>query len=297
LVYSQALPDGGNGVGHLEFQELLKRDGGYRTPSPARRGIADRLFGWSDAWFYINLIGIVADGNIAARRSAYGNSAFSRNSFQTLRLVERCGSTLAIEGCRNLASGSGPRVIVANHMSLLETFALPCLILPFGELSIVTRQDLLGYPLFGRVLRAVNPIAVTRSDPRTDLEIVLGGGEEAVKAGRSVLVFPQSTRMPVFDPAGFNTIGVKIARRAGVGVLPVALKTDFMGIGRKLRDFGPIRRDKPVRVRFGQEIAVTGNGREANEQCVSFIVDSLREWGQDIAGGVEQGGRPEDANG
>jgi len=244
------------------------------------------MFGWSDAWFYANLVAIVAEGNISTRRAAYGNSAFSKQSFQTLRLVERCGSSVTIEGCRNLASSGGPRVIVANHMSLLETFVLPCLVLAFGELAIVTRQDLLTYPLFGRVLRSVNPIAVTRRNPREDLEIVLAGGEAAVRAGRSVLVFPQSTRMPVFDPSEFNTIGVKIARRAGVGVLPVALKTDFMGIGRKVRDFGPIRRDNPVRVRFGSEIAVAGSGREANERCVSFIVDSLREWGQDIVPGA-----------
>jgi 1-acyl-sn-glycerol-3-phosphate acyltransferase len=171
-------------------------------------------------------------------------------------------------------------------MSLLETFILPGMILAYGDLSIVTRVKLLQYPLFGRVLQSVNPIAVTRANARADLITILGKGEEAIKAGRSVLVFPQSTRTPVFDPSTFNSIGAKLARRAGVGVMPVALKTDFMGIGRVLRDFGPVRRDRPVHVRFGPVFPVTGNGREANDRCLAFIVDSLREWGQDVRAAV-----------
>jgi 1-acyl-sn-glycerol-3-phosphate acyltransferase len=265
-----------------EFQRLLRERGGYVSPEPLPRSAADRLFGWSDAWYYMHLVGIVAMGNRAVRRAPYGNAEFSLQSFQTLRMVERCGTSVTIEDCGLLARPPGPRVIVANHMSLLETFILPSMILAFGDLAIVTRVKLLRYPLFGRVLRAINPIAVTRDNAREDLETVLVQGEAALRAGRSVLVFPQSTRTPSFNPASFNTIGVKLARRAGVGIMPVALRTAFMGLGRISRDFGPIRRDRPVRVRFGPLFPVSGNGREANERCVAFIVDSLREWGQDV---------------
>ncbi|MBW2177934.1 MAG: hypothetical protein JRH03_13480, partial [Deltaproteobacteria bacterium] len=47
----------------------------------------------------------------------------------------------------------------------------------------------------------------------------------------SVLVFPQTTRGLRFDPDKFNTLGIKLARRAKVPVIPVAVKADAWGVG------------------------------------------------------------------
>ena len=59
----------------------------------------------------------------------------------------------------------GPVVIIANHMSMLETVLIPGLVVPVNELAIVVKESLLRYPLFGPVMRAVKPIAVTRRNP------------------------------------------------------------------------------------------------------------------------------------
>jgi 1-acyl-sn-glycerol-3-phosphate acyltransferase len=92
-------------------------------------------------------------------------------------------------------------------------------------------------------------------------------------------VFPQSTRSTAVSAGDFNSIGAKLALRASVPVVPVALKTDFHGIGRVFRDAGPIRRDRCVHVRMGAPLAAEGNGKEAHRQTVAFIMTSLKEWG------------------
>ena len=111
----------------------------------------------------------------------------------------------------------------------------------------MVKESLLKYPFFGPVLGSREPIVVGRSNPREDLVAVLEGGEARLKQGRSVIVFPQSTRSSVFDPAHFNTIGVKLAKRAGVPVIPVALKTDAWGNG-NLQRFRPggCQKDHPL---------------------------------------------------
>ncbi|MBM4148386.1 MAG: 1-acyl-sn-glycerol-3-phosphate acyltransferase [Lentisphaerae bacterium] len=261
-----------------EFQAMLRAKGRYVSPAPLPRGLFDRLFGRFDTWYYSVLFDIVLRANLAARRMAYARQRFSQSSFETLRLVERCGATVTIEGCGHLAALRGPAVIVANHMSLLETFLLPSIVIAFGDVAIVVKESLVSYPLFGPVVSATRPITVTRRNPREDLEQILTRGEAMLREGRHVLIFPQSTRTTFFSPADFNSIGVKLARRAGAQVVPAALKTDFMGIGKIIRDFGKIDRRNPVHVRFGPPAVITGTGREAHQSCVDFIKTTLHEW-------------------
>lgn len=262
------------------FQEILRREGRYETPpSHVPRGLR-RVLGRTDACYYIGLHWIVVKGWYNVWRGKFGDRAWGHRSLLTLRLAEACGGRITIEGAGGLTDHSGPLVYMANHMSLLETFLLPSILLSFGELAIVVKKSLLYYPFFGAILRSVRPISVTRSNPRQDLKAVLTQGEATLRAGRSVLVFPQSTRSTEVEPESFNTLAVKLAHRAGVPVVPIALVTDFMGMGRVSRDLGPIDRSKPIHFRIGSPITVDGNGRAEFASAVQFIVDNVRRWRQ-----------------
>jgi 1-acyl-sn-glycerol-3-phosphate acyltransferase len=153
----------------------------------------------------------------------------------------------------------------------------------------VVKDSLLDYPLFGRILKDLNPITVTRRHPKEDFRQVLEKGTQEIERGLSVIVFPQSTRTPYFAPADFNSLGVKLARRAGVRVIPVALRTDFQSVGRIFRDFGHLDRKRPIHFKFGAPIPVEGNGRQAHERATEFITTQLREWGVEIRGGPGPG--------
>ncbi len=242
----------------------------------------DRWLGRSDTWFYANLFAIVIRANRIARAGNYDNRRWAGSSFDTIRLVERCGGQVTIAGALALAEAKGPAVIVANHMSMAETFILPGLVLAFRGVSFVVKESLLHYPAFGAVLRACNPISVTRENPREDLKAVFTQGQAALEAGRSVVVFPQATRAPYFAPALFNTLGVKLAARAGVPVVPLALKTDFQGTGRIIKDFGPIDRRQAMHYHFGAPIDPRGREKETHAQVVAFIRERMTAWGGEV---------------
>jgi 1-acyl-sn-glycerol-3-phosphate acyltransferase len=177
-----------------------------------------------------------------------------------------------------VAALCGPAVFAANHMSMLDTLILPPFILAFRPVSMVVKSSLLRYPMFGRVLRQIQPISVERANPREDLETVLREGVRLLSTGRSVCLFPQATRSTVFRVADFNSLGAKLARRAGTPLVPIALQTDFQQLGRIARDMGPLDRARPVRIAFGPACDVTGNGREAHRHVVGFIVETFRRW-------------------
>jgi len=155
---------------------------------------------------------------------------------------------------------------------------LPVIIAPRRRVTFVVKESLVRHPLFGDVMRSRDPIVVGRTDPRKDLEAVLNGGMELLSRGISVIIFPQSTRTVVFRPEDFNSLGVKLAKRAGVKVVPFALKTDFWGQGRVMKELGRLDSSKHIYFRFGEPFEVMGSGKEENQSIIDFIRASLDEW-------------------
>jgi 1-acyl-sn-glycerol-3-phosphate acyltransferase len=221
-------------------------------------------------------------GRIAAG-GGLTDEAWATESLAVLRACERVGIRVEVAGGGNLGSAQGPCVIVGNHMSSLETLALPCLVLPYTPMTFVIKESLLRYPYLGDILRATHAIAVTRTNPREDLRTVMEQGMRRLAAGTSVAVFPQTTRSPSFDRGEFNSIGVKLALRAGVPVVPLALRTDAWGTGRMLKDYGRIDPAKDVRFSFGPPLAAEGRGVEAHDRTIAFIEGELARWGVGVA--------------
>jgi 1-acyl-sn-glycerol-3-phosphate acyltransferase len=127
-------------------------------------------------------------------------------------------------------------------------------------------------------MRSRDPIAVTRDNPREDFKAVMEGGIKRLEQGISIVVFPQTTRSSDFDASQFNTIGVKLAARAKVPVVPVALLTDAWGNGRWLKDLGAIDPKKKVYFDFGEPLTVKGRGAEEHQKIIEFIEGKLSEW-------------------
>ncbi len=204
--------------------------------------------------------------------------AWADSSFYIFRFIERCGGIFNLSGMNNIKTGEEPVLFIGNHMSTLETMILPCLIAPERRVTFVVKESLVMHPLFGDVMRSRDPIVVGRTDPRKDLETVMTRGMELLASGISIIIFPQSTRSVQFNPPDFNSLGVKLARKAGVKVVPVALKTDFWGNGRIIRELGPIDAGKPIHIKFGEPFSVSGSGKDDNQRIISFIESSLSEW-------------------
>ncbi len=231
--------------------------------------------------FYLRMAAVVSISNSKAKRGRYGDGEWSDSSLDIMKALEHVGVLFEVTGADNFINLEGPCVFIGNHMSALETFILPCIIEPFKDVTFAVKQSLIDYPFFRYVMRSRDPIVVSRTNPREDLKAVLEGGAERLKAGRSVIIFPQTTRTAVFDPAEFNTIGIKLAKKAGVPVIPIALKTCAWGNGKHLKDFGRIDPSQKVYFAFGEPLAITGNGSAEHRKIIEFIGNSLRAWGPD----------------
>lgn len=262
----------------MQFLEFT--NGEYRTPDGVQSAFSSIS---PSAVFYPKFWRVVWTASGNAKRGRYGNNEWASTSCDVMRALESAGVRFEITGVDHFRTLDGPCVFIGNHMSTLETMVLPGIVQPLKDVTFVVKQSLIDYPVFRYVMRSRNPVTVGRTNPREDLVAVMEGGMERLRAGRSIIIFPQTTRTHQFDPEQFNTIGVKLAKKAGVPVIPIALKTDAWGNGRFIKDFGKINPAWKVYFAFGAPMPVAGRGTEEHEAVIRFIRANLDLWASPLS--------------
>lgn len=251
---------------------------GYRTPEGIKRLLRHWLLLGSRWAVYSVFADIVLTYRKFAVRGTYTDELWAHSSHDILFRLEESGVRFDIQGLDHIRGFKGPAVFVANHMSTLETLILPGLIAPSKPCTYVVKESLVKGIMWGPIMRSRNPITLSRKDVRADLAKVLEEGAANLAEGRSIIIFPEGTRHDVFKREDFNSLGIKLAAKAGVPVVPVALKTDLWGNGKVLKGFGPVDRNKTVFVEFGTAMAIDGRGKVEHERCLDFIEERLGHW-------------------
>lgn len=252
------------------------RGDSYHTPANKRRGFWDFLLCGNRHNFYMRSGWILGRAGIRSRLGLLTPASQVKYSNKILRLLESCGAKFHIEGLENIRAveGSEPVVLMGNHMSMLETSLFHAMLRPHFDFTYVIKEDLLTVPFFGHIMRALEAIPVGRTNPRDDLKTLLTEGKERLGRGKSVIIFPQGTRNREFRKEEFNSIGFKLARHAGVRVLPFALCTDFIGIN----GFDKLNPENPILFHFFPVMTIEGNGAAEHKAVTEMIADKLAEW-------------------
>jgi len=264
----------------VRYSITFDEKGCYHT-GEVHPGLLHRMM--PSLFFYLPCLKTVVCASRLAKRGGYGDQEWFDDSAGMLHFLEQVGVKVEITGIEYLRAVDGPCVVAANHMSTLETFVLPSVVGSVTPVTFIVKKSLTTYPVFGHIMRSRDPVTVGRENPREDLRAVLEGGAERLAGGRSIVVFPQTTRSLEFSPATFNSIGVKLAKRAGVPVVPLALRTDAWGNGKFVKDLGPIHPEIPVTFAFGEPIMVEGRGDAEHRRVVEFISTHLAQWGAAVA--------------
>ncbi|NOX99516.1 MAG: 1-acyl-sn-glycerol-3-phosphate acyltransferase [Verrucomicrobia bacterium] len=252
----------------------------YQTPESAA-GWLGKLF--PSLVYYPKATWVVTRAARLSKAGKYDRNAWAQSSRGIVMALESVGVKFSIKNSKVLADLKSPCVFVGNHMSTLETFALPCMIQPHRDVTFVVKQSLIDYPIFKHVMKSCDPVVVNYKSAREDLKTMLTGGVERLQNGVSMVVFPQGKRTTDFNVAKFNSIAIKLAKRASVPVVPVALRTDAWGSnGSLVKDFGKIRPHCPVHFEFGEPMEVEGHGRDCQEEIVKFIGERYRKWTEEL---------------
>ncbi len=252
----------------------------YQT-APGKEKLLHRLLLRCRIYYVTRFLMTVLHSWPKARKNRLTRDDWYNSSLGVFNTIEACGGIIEIKGMDNLNPAETPVVIIGNHMSTLETVILPFIVLPFKYAIFVIKEQLFKIPFFGTYTKSTGCIGVTRKSPSDDFKQVMREGSEKLQNGQSVIVFPQSTRDTVFNPENFNSLGIKLAKRNKVPVIPLAVKTDFWGTGKTFKDFGPLDLSKKIFLEFGEPFEVNGSGKEEHQKVVEFIKARLNKWNEE----------------
>ena len=226
------------------------------------------------AAFYALFVALMIGGLpllLAPHRAALAlTRLWARLSLALLRLT--CGMRIEFRGLQHRPRGAA--ILAVKHQSFLETFAL---IAALDDFTYVLKRELVSIPVFGWYLRKTRQIAVERDRHAGALPALRDAVGEALRRGRSVIIFPEGTRRPV---------GAEPVYKPGVALLckdelsddrvpctPVALNTGLFWPRRSLK-----RRSGTVVIEFLPPVPTSLGKREfmtALEATIEAASDAL----------------------
>jgi 1-acyl-sn-glycerol-3-phosphate acyltransferase len=207
---------------------------------------------------WVALVGGLATGVLAAqivianwmRRSRILAHICPRNPTWSARVfLWAAGVKVVVEGAERL-QGTGARVLVANHESWFDVFAL-CAHLPFYRFAI--KKELEKVPIWGPAWLACGHISVDRHNRGAAIQSIARAKEMSGERASMVIVFfPEGTRTPTGAMLPFKKGAFVLALQLGVPVIPVAV----IG-GRQIMAKNSLKiRPGTMRVRVGEPIGV-----------------------------------------
>ena len=181
------------------------------------------------------------------------------------------------------ADWSKPCVVVANHQSWFDVFALAAY-LP-ASVKFVAKQELAKIPVFGRAWSNCGHISIDRGDRTRAIRSIDRAVERARSEAIAVTMFPEGTRSPDGRLYSFKKGAFVLALKAGVPVVPVGISGS-----REIMPKGSFRvRGGEIRVRVGEPILVAQHADcdrnellELSRRAVAGLIE-----GGDAEAGVE----------
>ena len=264
-----------------EFRKALLETGSY-VSSPETLAPVPRTQGrWTTFRFSWSVFFVFPYCAVREFFRSLTTELWARCCFKTVQKSEKFGIKVTADGWENRNGYKGPVVYLCNHMSTLETIMLPPVLLTYGPFNVFVKASLSRLPALKRAAAHMGLIPLGRRSPREDLMQVFNEGVARIREGSSVLIFPQGSREKVFSRKLYSSIGAKLAEKAGVPVIPIAVKTDCEptrpdGKG-WLKDFGTVDPKKEIRLRCGPPIA--GTAKEMHQKVFDWIKAQLEEWG------------------
>jgi 1-acyl-sn-glycerol-3-phosphate acyltransferase len=137
--------------------------------------------------------------------------------FVTWWLKVTCGLSHEIIAAENIPEE--PCVFASNHQSTWETITTQTFL---PALAWVLKKELFRIPVFGWGLWATRPIAIDREDRTTARDQVVRQGQDKIKEGRHVLIFPEGTRTAYGEVGFYKKGAAMLARAADVEIVPIA---------------------------------------------------------------------------
>ena len=134
----------------------------------------------------------------------------------------------------NLNCQDQPVLYVSNHQSLWETIVFHVI---FPDIAMVFKDSLYRIPIVSWYLRNSHMIAVDRAAGASAMKAMFRQSLEILAEGRSILIFPEGTRLPLYENAPYHRGVVLLYKKLNIPVVLIAINSGVLWPPRKIMKF------------------------------------------------------------
>lgn len=137
-------------------------------------------------------------------------------------IIKTFGLNVKVSGTENIPAEAC--LFVANHQSALD---IPIILAYVGKIvGFIAKKETLNLKFISSWMKEINCIFMDRNNVREAVKSI-NEGVEALKAGHSLVIFPEGTRSKGPVLGEFKKGSMKLASKSGVPVVPVAIDGSY----------------------------------------------------------------------
>jgi len=181
-----------------------------------------------------------------------------------------------VAGLENVPTHA-PIILMSNHQSLADIAAIVSTLPPSVKWRFVAKKELVRVPVFGQALLASGHIIIDRGN-RERAVASLRHAAERIRAGTSVIVFPEGTRSSDGHLRSFKSGPFHLAVEAQVPIVPVTVSGS-----QRITPKGELRvHPGRVKITYGRPIPTRGVAIAERKVLAARVRDAIAR-GYDVA--------------
>lgn len=154
--------------------------------------------------------------------SEKGRQIFATPKEVSQKVFKRTKSTIDVEGMGKLPEG--PVLFVANHQGMFDILVL----LGYVDkpLGFIAKKEIKKIPIISSWMEELKCVFIDRSNRRAAIKVI-DDGIASLKAGQSMVIFPEGTRSRGGEVQTFKSGSLRLATRANVPIVPIAINGTY----------------------------------------------------------------------
>ena len=181
------------------------------------------------------------------------------------------GSTLTVKGLENIPEETC--LYASNHLSFLDIIVLEKTLPEGKKAGFIAKDSLKKIPGLSSWMELIRCIFLDRSNAKEGLKSILKGADD-LKEGFNMCIFPEGTRCKEGDLGEFKPASLKMAQKAKVPVVPVAIT----GTSSILEDNkGLSIKPSKVTITFGEPIRIHELPRQEQKLAVNDVRQTIQD--------------------
>ena len=170
-----------------------------------------------------------------------------------------------------------PVILMSNHQSLVDIAAIILTLPRTQSWRFVAKRELTRIPIFGWILVLSGHVIIDRGN-RERAVASLRRAAEIIRAGTTVIVFPEGTRSPHGNLRTFKSGPFHLATEAQVPIVPITVSGS-----QRITPKGELRvHPGVVKIAYGKPIPTRGVSVDERKQLADRVRDAIAQ-GYDVA--------------